>query len=169
MTLFFELFDDTLRELSVDILPFLISCCDCNILTSSPIRQTMTNALPKFLLHCPPHRCTLKCTISAIELTKLPPNINTLEVLHKITTLTNFQKIDTIKYFILQGNNNIDNLDDIKDKIVLHHNNIELSPSFPYVYDENTKKNIRIPNNMYNEIITRLQIEVLAHQEVKLL
>jgi hypothetical protein len=95
----------------------------------------------------------------AIELTKLPTDIKPNDVLHKLTTLTNSQKIDAIKYFILQGNNDIDNLDDIKDKIVLHHNDIELAPSFPYVYDESTKKNIRIPNNMFNEIVTLIKVK----------
>ena len=95
----------------------------------------------------------------AIELTKIPTNINTMDFLSKITTLPNSQKIDTIKYFNLQGNNDIDNLDDIKDKVVLHHNNIELAPSFPYVYDENTKKNIRIPDNMFNEIVSLIKVK----------
>ena len=95
----------------------------------------------------------------AIELTKLPTNVDILFFLSKITTLTNIQKIDTIKHFILHGNNNIDNLDDIKDNVVLHHNNIELAPSFPYVYDETTKKNIRIPDNMFNEIVDLIRIK----------
>jgi ParB/RepB/Spo0J family partition protein len=95
----------------------------------------------------------------AIELTKLPNEVNTLEVLNKITTLTNGQKIDAIKQFKQQGNNDIDNLDDIKDNVVLHHNNISLAPSFPYVFDDTTKKNIRIPDNMFNEIVNLIKLK----------
>jgi len=88
----------------------------------------------------------------AIELSKLPNNINLIEVLNKITTLTNNQKIEAIKQFKLNGNN-IDELDDIKENIAIFQNNIVLAPSFPYVYDNNSKKNIRIPENMYDEIV----------------
>jgi len=95
----------------------------------------------------------------AIELTKLPTNIDVLHVLHKITTLTNVQKIEAIKHFILHGNNDIDNLNDIKDKVVLHHNRIDLAPSFPYVYDEYTNKNIRIPDNMFNEMVCLIKVK----------
>jgi len=95
----------------------------------------------------------------AIELTKLPNTINTLEVLNKITTLTNSQKIDAIKVFRLNGNNDIDNLDDIKENLVIQYNNILLQPSFPYVFDNTTKKNIRIPDNMFDEIVNYILVK----------
>lgn len=94
----------------------------------------------------------------AIELTKLPNEVNTLEVLNKINTLTNGQKVDAIKQFKQQGNN-IDSLDGIKDNVVLHHNNISLAPSFPYVFDNTTKKNIRIPDNMFDEIVNLIKLK----------
>jgi ParB/RepB/Spo0J family partition protein len=81
----------------------------------------------------------------AIELTKLPK--------------TNSQKIDAIKQFRQNGNNDIDNLDDIKDNVVLHYNNISLAPSFPYVFDNTTKKNIRIPDNMFDEIVNSIKVK----------
>ena len=71
----------------------------------------------------------------AIELTKLSANVNTIDVLNKLTSLTNAQKIDAIKQFKQCGDTDIDNLDYIKDDVVLHHNNISLEPSFPYVID----------------------------------
>ena len=89
--------------------------------------------------------------------------MNTLEVLHKITTLTNGQKIDAIKQFKQQGNNDIDNLDYIKDNVVLHHNNISLSPSFPYVFDATTKQNVRIPDNMFEEIVNLINIKTCGN------
>jgi hypothetical protein len=95
----------------------------------------------------------------AIELTKLPNKVSTLEVLHKITTLTNSQKIDVIKQFKQQGNNDIDNLDYIKDNVVIQSNNIQLAPSFPYVFDSSTQKNIRIPDNMFDEIVHLIKFE----------
>jgi len=99
-----------------------------------------------------------KITIDvAIELTKLPNSIIILEVLNKITTLTTPQKIDTIKQFILNGNNDIRNLDEIKENVVIQHNNIELAPSFPYVYDVISEKRIRIPDNMFNEIVNLIK------------
>ena len=81
-----------------------------------------------------------------------------MDVLNKITTLTNGQKIDAIKQFKQQGNN-IDNLDNIKDNVVLHYNNISLAPSFPYVFENSTKKNIRIPENMFDEIVNFIKIK----------
>jgi hypothetical protein len=96
----------------------------------------------------------------AIELTKLLPNeINTLEVLNKITTLTNAQKIDAIKQFKQHGNNDINILDDIKDNVVICSNNISLAPSFPYVIDNVSNKYIRIPDNMFDEIINLIKIK----------
>jgi ParB/RepB/Spo0J family partition protein len=94
----------------------------------------------------------------AVELTKLPNNVNTSEVLHKITTLTNVQKIDAIKQFIHDGYNDIGNLDDIKDDVVLQYNNIKLEGTYPYVFDNSTKRNIRIPPTMYDEIVTLIKV-----------
>ena len=80
-------------------------------------------------------------------------------ILNKLTSLTNGQKIDAIKQFTQQGNNDIDILDDIKDNVVLHSNNISLAPSFPYVIDIVSNKNIRIPGNMFDEIVNLIKIK----------
>ena len=93
----------------------------------------------------------------AIELTKLSNNINSVEVLNKLITLTNGQKIDAIKQFKLNGSDNIDELDDITENIVIRHNNIKLAPSFPYVIDTTEEKHVRIPEEMYNEVINLLK------------
>ena len=95
----------------------------------------------------------------AIVLTTLPNNINILEFLNKITTLTNGQKIDAIKQFKRQGSDDIDDVDYIKNNIVLHSNDISLAPSFPYVFDNSTTKNIRIPDNMFDEIVNLIKIK----------
>lgn len=94
----------------------------------------------------------------AIELTKIQNTVDIIEVLNKITLLTNVQKIEAIKQFIQRGCNNIDLLDDIKNDIVIHSNNFLLQPSFPYVFDNNTNKNIRIPDNMFDEIVNLIRI-----------
>lgn len=93
----------------------------------------------------------------AIELTKLPDNINKNDILNKITILTNEQKIDAIKQFKLHGYNDIDCLDDIKDNVVLHYNNIKLAPSFPYIFDKSSGQNIRIPDNLFDDIINLIK------------
>lgn len=94
----------------------------------------------------------------AIELTKLPESINTLTFLNKIQQLTSQQKIDTIKQFNLISSTNIDDLDDIKEDIVINSNNIRLSPSFPYVIDKNDKY-IKIPELLYDDIIHLIQLK----------
>ena len=93
----------------------------------------------------------------ALELTKIPNNVNIVEVLNKLTTLTNVQKIDAIKQFKQNGDCDIDNLDEIKENIVLDHNNILLAPSFPYVFDNTTHQNIRIPDNLFEEIVNLIK------------
>ena len=95
----------------------------------------------------------------AIELTKVSVDVNTLDVLKKLTSLTNAQKIDAIKQFKQCGDTDIDNLDNIKDNVVLHSNNISLAPSFPYVLDIVSNQNIRIPDNMFDEIVNLIKIK----------
>lgn len=69
----------------------------------------------------------------------------------------------TQKYYlhdiVKQRNIIIDNLDDIKDNVVLHYNNISLAPSFPYVFDNSIKKYIRIPDNMFDEIVNLIKVK----------
>ena len=90
-----------------------------------------------------------KITIDvAIELTKLPKNINFLEVLDKINTLTNVQKIEAIKQFKLAEDDDIDILDDIKQNIIL-------------------EQNILIPENVYDEIV-RLIKELIKEKTKKI-
>ena len=116
--------------------------------------------LPKEILNLLDTNSENKISIEvALELTKLPDDINTLEVLNKLTTLTSGQKIDAIKQFKQLGNSDIDLLDDIKEKVVIHHNNIILAPAYPYVFDRLTQKNIRIPNNMFDEIVNLIKIK----------
>ena len=93
----------------------------------------------------------------AIELSKLPNNINSLDILNKIISLTNIQKIEAIKQFKMNGSNDIDELEDIKLNITLHHNNIISAPSYPYIFDVTSNKNIRIPENMFEEIINLIK------------
>jgi ParB family chromosome partitioning protein len=98
-----------------------------------------------------------KITIDvAIELSKLPTHINTLHVLARLIQLTSIQKIEAIKQFALNGYN-MDKLIDIQQNISLHANDIKLEPSFPYVFDITTTKNIRIPINMYVEIVNLIK------------
>lgn len=94
----------------------------------------------------------------AIELTKLPPSINTMTFLNKIQQLTSQQKVESIKQFIFNHSTNIDDLDTIKKDIVCYSNNIRLAPSFPYVIDKNDKY-IKIPETLYEDIINIIQLK----------
>jgi len=94
----------------------------------------------------------------AIELTKLSSIVNTTEVLNKLITLTNVQKIDAIKQFKLNGNDDIEELNDIKTTIIAQNNNLIIAPPSSYVFDTTTSKNILIPINMYEEIVNMIKI-----------
>jgi len=94
-----------------------------------------------------------KITIDvAVELTKLPQNINFEHIVNEIQSLTSQQKISALKTFISHGCN-IEELQDIKENIAIQQNNILLAPSFPYVKDIEINKNIRIPEFLYKDII----------------
>jgi len=95
----------------------------------------------------------------ALELTKLPDDINKIEVLEKLTTVTNIQKKDIIKQYIQQDSNDIIDLDIIRENTVIRYNNILTTPSFPYVFDVTTNKNIRIPDNMFCEIVNTIKLK----------
>ena len=87
-----------------------------------------------------------------------------MDVLNKLTSLTNGQKIDAIKQFTQQGNNDIDILDDIKDNVVLHSNNISLAPSFPYVIDIVSKVEIFLNSK---ETLTSALLENTSNSSIK--
>jgi ParB family chromosome partitioning protein len=88
----------------------------------------------------------------AIELTKLPSSIDIKDFLDKIQQLTSQQKIDTIKKFNLSKSTDIDDLDTIKEDVVIYSNNISWAPSFPYIIDKNNK-HIKIPEILFEDII----------------
>jgi len=93
----------------------------------------------------------------AVELTNLPYHINKYDVIRYLQGLTSTQQINAIKGFILQKNDNIDALIDIKADILIKDNtllgqSIPFIPTVPYVTDIHGK-NIKIPESMYEEII----------------
>jgi ParB/RepB/Spo0J family partition protein len=93
----------------------------------------------------------------AVELTKISNNISSIDVLNKLTTLTNLQKINAIKEFNLNGDDDIDELDNIKEYIAIKENHIILAPSYPYVFDSILKKNVRIPESLFEEIVNLIK------------
>jgi hypothetical protein len=97
------------------------------------------------------------CLDVAVELTKISNNISSIDVLNKLTTLTNLQKINAIKEFNLNGDDDIDELDNIKEYIAIKENHIILSPSYPYVFDSILKKNVRIPESLFEEIVNLIK------------
>jgi len=98
-----------------------------------------------------------KITIDvAVELTKLPESVNKLELVKNIQTLTTAQKISAIKNFVRKQCKDSEDINEIKDDIVLEQNNIVLAPSFPYVMDE-AEKNIRIPPHLFADVIALIK------------
>jgi len=95
-----------------------------------------------------------KITIEvAVELIKLPSLTDKMKFIKNIQSLSTSQKILAIRKFIADDYEDADDIIDIKEDIVIEHNNIKLEPSFPYVKD-GEGKNIRIPENLYGDIVT---------------
>lgn len=118
------------------------------------LKYIKINSLPEEILNKLDKKDDTKISIDvAMELTKLPNNINYSEILNKLTTLTNTQKINAIKQFRNQGDYNIDILENICDKLLIENTNYIESPSQPYVFDTETRKNIIIPSYLYSKVI----------------
>ena len=94
----------------------------------------------------------------AVELTKLPSHTNYEKVLQCLNTLTTNQKIDAIKKYISGGYTEEDDFQDIKEDISLFVNDIKLAPSYPYVFENSTGKKIRIPVELYDDIIDLIKV-----------
>ena len=95
-----------------------------------------------------------KITIDvAVELTKLPIETNKMELIKEIQSLTSTQKISAIKDFVKNGHVNANDIIEIKEEIAIAQNKIELAPSCPYVIEMETSKRIRIPEELYADVI----------------
>ena len=116
------------------------------------------NTLPAEVLKMMDADSDTKITLNtAIELTKLPDNVNKVEAIKNIQTLSTVQQITALKQFAQSGSDDIDDLDEIKENIAIQQNNIILAPSFPYVKDNSNNKNVRIPPNCFDDIITLIK------------
>ena len=116
--------------------------------------------LPEQVLKLLDKDCDNKISINvASELSKLPNNIDCLEVLNKITNITNEQKIEVIKKFKRYEEHDIDLLDDIKKDVVIEYNNLQSRIQCPWVLDNHTGDKIRIPDNMFSEIVDLIKIK----------
>ena len=92
----------------------------------------------------------------AVELTTLNEELDLLEVIDKITPLKNKNKnkIEAIKLFKENNLNDIDELDDIIENISDEdEKDNKLKYKIPFVFDSITQKNIKIPENMYADIV----------------
>lgn len=94
---------------------------------------------------------------TAVELTKLDKSIDKEEVVDKIKSLTTNQQKQAIKQFITNRCENIDDLDSIREEIAIQQNKIELSPSVPYVLDEEGN-NVIIPKHLYSKVVALIRI-----------
>jgi len=115
------------------------------------------NSLPNEILKMMDSDSDTKITMNtAIELTKLPDNVNKVEAIKNVQTLSTVQQISALKQFAQSGSDDIDDLNEIKENIAIQQNNIKLAPSFPYITDSDGK-DIRIPTNCYYDIITLIK------------
>jgi len=89
----------------------------------------------------------------AVELSKLPQEVDVSAVCSNLQTLTSTQKINALKEFAREGCKDAGDIIDIAEDVVLTSNNIKLAPSVPYVYDEQTNQNLIIPSALYSEVV----------------
>jgi ParB/RepB/Spo0J family partition protein len=89
----------------------------------------------------------------AVELTRLPDDINKDDVLKCLNNMTNVQKIEAIKDFNKRDSYDLTELEGIKEKLILKATNIEIKSIPSYVYDISTNKGIIIPVHLYEEVI----------------
>jgi hypothetical protein len=100
-----------------------------------------------------------KITIEvAVEITKLPAEVNKLKLIKNIQTLKTSQQISAIKDFISQECEDADDINDIKEEIVIAQNNIALAPAFPYVIDSDGKY-VKIPKDVFGDVIKLIKIK----------
>jgi len=111
------------------------------------------NSLPDEIIRLLDTNGDQKITIEvAVELTKLPEGVNKMDLVKNIQTMTSSQKITAIKQFIANKCNDADDIQDIKDDIIIEDNQMEFAPSFPYVLDGEGKY-IKIPIQLFGEVI----------------
>ena len=89
----------------------------------------------------------------AVELTKIPSNVDVLKLCEYIQELTSRQKVNAIKEFIRERKSFADDIVDIAQNIAIQSNNIKLVPSEPYVYDENIDDYLVIPECLYQDVV----------------
>jgi len=95
-----------------------------------------------------------KITIEvAVELTKLPAEVDKLQLIKNIQTLKTSQQLSAIKDFISQECEDADDINGIKEEIVIAQNNIPLIPSGPHVIDSDGRI-VKIPNDSFEDVIT---------------
>jgi ParB family chromosome partitioning protein len=111
----------------------------------------------------------------ALELSKIPDKIDKVEFLKNTETLTNVQKMETIKQYVKhieeeddddeeygqeESKIDVNVLTNIKNNVVLNQTNIRFAPSYPYVHDNLSEKNIRIPEVMFEEIVDLIRAKM---------
>jgi ParB family chromosome partitioning protein len=88
----------------------------------------------------------------AVELARLPDSVNKTDAIKNIKSLNSAQQKQALKQFVADECSDADDINEIKEEIVIQHNNINLAPSCPYVTD-NSGRFIKIPKNLYPDVI----------------
>ena len=124
-----------------------------NISKITLVKYLKLSSLPDEIIRLLDMNGDEKITIDvAVELTKLPAEVNKLQIVKNIQTLTTAQKISAIKDFIKQECEDADDINDIKQDIALADNQVKLAPAFPYVKDSDGK-NVKIPQSLFSDVI----------------
>lgn len=131
-----------------------------NISVNTLKRYIQINELPEEILDKMDGNDDTRLTLNvAAALTKIPSNIVIIDFYDKISSLSNTQKVEAIKQFISEGHTDINEIQDIKENIVVQDNRIKLAPSTPYVIDEENMENpyVIIPRSLYKDVLALIR------------
>ena len=93
----------------------------------------------------------------AIELSKINEEGTNLSMfVDELKHVSNPQKVSILKQFINSGQNDIRELQEIKERCIISENRLKTVPTQPYVIDENGNF-IIIPENLYDDVIDLIQ------------
>ncbi len=137
--------------------------CKMVSLTKKTVLKYLTiSKLPENIIEKMDAKNENKITMDvAYELTKIKNYEHIQDIMPKLNTMSNQQKIEAIKIFnneVKQNNDvSVEIFDDIKENVVLKNNNIKLVPSVPYVKDSDGNF-IIIPEDLYESIIEMIEL-----------
>ena len=129
-----------------------------NVSKSTMQKYLKIKDLPKQILEKLDMKGKEKISIDlAVELTAMNDELDLMEVIEKITPLKNKNKIEAIKLFKESNSTDINDMDDIVDNIYTEDKDDKMKYKIPFIFDSITQKNIKIPENMYSQIVKNIK------------